>query len=512
MVSMRDGVRLATTVYTPRFPRGRFPAILVRTPYGRSQVKKIAARYVCRQGFALVVQDARGRFASEGDDTGSFRSDGWGQQRDGHDTINWVARQRWCNGKVATWGVSAMGVAQNMLAPGAPDALRAQHVMMAFSDMYSQGVYQGGALRLALVEGWLTQNKYSEANFELVRQHPRYDEFWADLNPADEACRVNVPGVFWGGWDDVFLQGTIDSFVAIHNEGGPRARGNCRLIIGPWSHNDLEQLVDPREARRWPKVGEPIRFFQYWLKGENNGVPCDKPVHYYVIGDSCDRSAPGNEWRSADNWPPPSSPTKFCFHADGTLKAEAPTADQAKLSYQYDPNDPIPTLGGRNLSLRQGSLDQRPIESRDDVLVFTTGPLTEPIEVTGRLLAKLYIESDCPDTDFTVKLTDVYPDGRSMLLADGILRARYHKAFDREDLLEPGKVYSLTVDLWSTAVVFNRGHRIRVAISSSNAPRFEPNPNTGKLPGDGDETRVATNTLHLSREHASHILLPVVEP
>jgi putative CocE/NonD family hydrolase len=227
------------------------------------------------------------------------------------------------------------------------------------------------------------------------------------------------------------------------------------------------------------------------------------------MGDCCDPCAPGNRWRSADAWPPPAETVHFYFHADGKLQPAKPPAGEASVSYKYDPDNPVPTLGGQNVNLPKGPMDQRRVESRPDVLLFTTDPLAEPVEVTGQILAKLYIASDCPDTDFTVKLTDVYPNGCSKLLTDGILRARFRKSFEREEFLEPGKVYPITVDLWSTSIVFNKGHRIRIAVSSSNAPRFEPNPNTGDLSQTGTEKRIATNTLHLSKEHPSHVILPV---
>lgn len=512
MVPMRDGTRLATDVYVPRFPRCRWPVILVRTPYGRHKVTMLQARFVCRQGCGLVVQDVRGRFGSEGIDLTFYSGEASGPNTDGHDSIRWVARQCWSDGRVGTWGPSAMGIAQNLAAPGAPQALKAQHVMMALSDMYSQAAYQGGAFRMALVESWLKENRFDPANLDMVRAHPRYDDFWARLNAEARAREVNAPTVFWGGWYDVFLQGTINSFVTVHNQGGPRARGRCRLILGPWAHEDIARLVDPRNAGCWPRAGDPFRFFEYWLKGCSNGVPYDKPVHYYVMGAKGERGAKGNFWRSAESWPPPSQPTDFYLHADGALRDAAPQTPDGALTYQYDPYHAVPTVGGQNLSLPQGPLDQREIESRPDVLLFTTDVLTEPLEVSGRILAKLYVSSDCPDSDFTVKLTDVYPDGRSMLLTDGILRARYRKSFEQEDFLRPGEVYELSVDLWSTSIIFNRGHRIRVAVSSSNAPRFEPNPNTGGSFGDGQAPRTATNTIQLSKDHPSHVILPIYEP
>ncbi len=526
MVRMRDGTRLATDVYLPRLPRRcRWPVILVRTPYGKHKITKREARFVCRQGCGLAVQDVRGRYCSEGTDvtfSPGLPSEGReddavpnglpGQGTDGHDSIRWLARQGWCNGRAATWGPSAMGIAQNLLAPNAPKALKAQHVMMAFSDMYSQAAYQGGAFRKALIDGWFEEHRFGAAGLRAVRAHPRYDEFWQQLNAERRAAEVDVPAVFWGGWYDAFLQGTINSFVTIHNQGGPRARGRCRLILGPWAHKDIERLVDPRNAGCWPRAGDPFRFFEYWLKGCRNGVPCDQPVHYYVMGARCEPGALGNFWRIAASWPPPSRPSEFYLHADGSLRDVPPGTAEGQLTYRYDPDHPVPTVGGQNLNLPQGPKDQRKVESRPDVLVFSTDRLSRPLEVSGRIRARLYVSSDRPDTDFTVKLTDVYPDGRSMLVADGILRARFRESFEREDFLEPGKVYELTVDLWSTSIIFNRGHRIRVAVSSSNAPRFEPNPNTGGSWNDGQPPQIATNTVHLSSQHPSHVVLPVYAP
>ncbi len=501
-VPMRDGLALPTDVYLPRIPKGPYPALLFRTPNRRDEVTRLQARFVCSKGFALVVQDMRGSRPGLGEEM-LFVHD----QRDGHDTIQWIACQAWSNGCVGTWGPSAMGFAQNLLAPGAPPALRAQHVVMAFSNMYAQAAYQGGAFRKELVESWLHGRYRGAEMLATVRAHPLYDAFWAELNPEIRAEQVNVPGVFWGGWHDAFVEGTIQSFVTIHNQGGPRARGQCRLILGPWSHHDLRTLIDPRNAACVPRACDPVRFFRHWVQGVPTGVPCDPVVQYYVMGDPCDGSA-GHRWRTADHWPPPATPARWHLYADGTLRPEAPGGD-GKLSFRYDPNDPVPTCGGRNYELAAGPFDQRPVESRPDVLLFTGDALTEPLEVVGPIVAWLHVSSDCPDTDFTVKVTDVCPDGRSMLVVDGILRARLREGLDREVPLEPDQIYALRIELGTTAYVFQRGHRIRVAVSSSNAPRFEPNPNTGRPPDDGAPARVATNTVHAARQYPSHLVLPV---
>jgi predicted acyl esterase len=506
MVPMADGVKLATDVYLPATGRPPYPAVLLRTPYGKASGRGIATAS-CALGYALVVQDMRGRGASEGDPAIIFANDGLGgRHRDGHDTIRWIARQEWSDGKVVTAGGSACGIAQNMAAPGAPDALRGQAVSVAFSDYYHQAAYQGGVWRKELLEGWLKGQKLADTHLPTFREHPTYDDFWRELSAEAHAGQVDAPGLFVGGWYDIFLQGTINSFVTIQEGGGPNARGNCFLVIGPTAHGPFTAgVVYPRAA---PAPLDPFRLYAYWLRGERKGVERPRPVHYYVMGDTEDSRAPGNFWRSADAWPPPAAATPFYLHAGGGLGKEKPAGAQQR-AYRYDPEDPAPTVGGQNLFLSRGPMDQREVERRPDVLAFTTDVLPEPVEVTGRVTARLYVSSDCPDTDFTVKLCDVYPDGRSMLVADGIRRASLRNGFEKRELLQAGRVYEVPVDLWSTSLVFDKGHRIRVAVSSSNAPRFEPNPNTGAPHPAAGKTRVATNTLHLSAEHPSHVLLPL---
>ena len=510
MVAMRDGVKLATDVYLPGDGSGKYPAIVVRTPYDKSKGGPGIVANATRRGYALVVQDLRGRFKSEGHHAIIFANDGLGDHQDGPDTIEWVAKQPWCDGKVASWGGSALGITQNMAAPVAPDALKAQFVSVAFSDFYSQGAYQGGVFRTQLIERWLQATGMTEKNLPTFVAHPRYDEFWKRLNFEARSGDVRAPAVFPGGWYDIFLQGTLNAFTAVQHRGGEGARGKCRLVVGPIGHGTFNELKYPANAAQGPACGDAFAWFDHVLLGKANAVSREKPVHYYVMGDPTDPKAPGNVWRHADDWPPAAKTTPFFFHADGKLGRDKPTEGVASRRYRYDPKDPVPNVGGQELGVPLGPMDQRRVEKRPDVLLFTTDELTEPVEVTGRIMAKLVISSDCPDTDFTVKLCDVYPDGRSMLVTDGILRARYRESFEKESFLEPGQVYELTVDLWSTSLVFNKGHRIRVAVSSSNSPRFEANPNTGKPFRADKETRVATSTVHLSAKYPSHIVLPVV--
>jgi predicted acyl esterase len=507
MVAMQDSTQLATTIYLPPGP-GPFPVIVARTPYSKDGLTGDAGKFT-HNGYAFVAQDLRGRFKSKGHHAIIFHNDGWEKPRDGHDTMAWISKQPWCNGKLGTTGGSALGITQNMAAPDASKALQAQFVLVAFSDMYSQGAYQGGAFRSGLLENWLKATGMTDVNLQTFVAHPRYDEFWAGLNPEAQAEHVHAPGVFFGGWYDIFLQGTVNSFVALQYRGGEGARGRCRLVIAPIGHGSITELHYPASSSHFPKCANDVAWFDYVLRGRANGVGEEKPVHYYVMGDPTAKGAPGNFWRSADHWPPPGIARDFYLHPEGKLTdADRPSGDHRK-SYKYDPRHPAPTVGGAELGADIGPKDQRKVESRADVLLFTTEALTEPLEVTGRIFAKLYVSSDCPDTDFTVKLTDVYPDGRSMLVTDGIRRASLRDSFTEEKLLEPTKIYEITIDLWSTSLVFDRGHKIRIAVSSSNAPRFDPNPNTGNPFRSSQETRIATNTIHLSAQNPSRIVLPI---
>jgi predicted acyl esterase len=510
-VPMADGVKLATDVYLPSKGKAPYPTILIRTPYNKASMKGIAAN-LGPQGYAVVVQDMRGRFESEGHHAIIFGNDGLGgKHRDGHDTLRWIASQPWSNGKVVSWGASALGIVQNMAAPGAPEALKGQVVIMAFSDYYHQAAYQGGVWRKELLEGWLKATGMEEGNLETFLKHPTYDDFWKALSTDAHADQVNAPGVFIGGWHDIFVQGTINSFVNINRRGGPAARGKCFLVIGPQAHGTYTEAPEYPQATKAPlNLLAPMNVISRWLSGEAAAGEKIQPVHYYVMGPLDKPSGPGNHWRSADTWPPQARSARDYLHPEGKLSTAHPAGNH-QLTFRYDPANPVPTRGGQNLQISKGPMDQRPVENRPDVLLFTSEPLAEPVEVTGRIRARLFVGSDCPDTDFTVKLTDVYPDGRSMLVTDGIRRASLRKSFSKPEPLKPGEVYELEVDLWSTSQVFDRGHRIRIAVSSSNAPRFEPNPNTGDPHPVAGRTRVANNTVYFSADRPSHIELPIYE-
>ncbi len=508
MLPMRDGVRLATDVYRPT-GTGRWPTLLMRTPYGKSA--KFPVEFLLRVGIAVVVQDSRGRFASEGENL-PFLFDGWGPQQDGCDIIAWIAAQPWSDGKIATYGGSALGITQILTAAAAPEHLVCQSISVAYGSAYHHAAYVGGALNKSLVEGWLTGNRFDPKALALFREHDTYDDWWQRLDADSRADQVRVPGRFQGGWYDVFCQGTIDAFCARQERGGPGAKGTQKLVMGPWPHGQnvkVGELTYPDNARRAPTAISDEAWLGHYLKGVASGVAQAPAVHYYTMGAIGEPGAPGNEWHTASAWPVPARPTAWHLGTDGQLTAAPPTAGQGPLTWRYDPSQPVPTRGGCNLTLPAGPMDQRPVEQRPDVLVFTSEPLAQPLEVTGRLTARLFVSTSAPDTDFTVKLSDVYPDGRSMLVADGIRRLRFRNGFVRAEPAQPGQVYEIEVDLWSTSLVFNQGHRLRVAVSSSNYPKYAANPNTGHKGEDGRQP--ADNRVYCEQARPSRLMLPVVE-
>ncbi len=516
MVAMRDGVKLATDIAFPKGEGGTYHALLTRTPYGRKGiidgfVKGDGKRFL-GNGYVIVAQDMRGRFDSEGESV-PFMSDGWLELQDGYDTVEWLAQQNWCNGKVGTFGGSAMGITQYLLAGSAPPHLVAMHVWVACPDLYIHAIHQGGALRKSLAVGWTKQNKFSEESVQLFSYaHRQYDAFWRSKSLKSVIHQVNAPAVHVGGWFDIFSQGTLDAFMMMQHEGAPGARGKQRLVMGAWPHGvkrKVGELEFPANAVKAPNL-DTLEWFDYWLKGIDTGIFDKPPVDYYVMGDVDVQDAPGNEWRTAQDWPIPCQYTPLYLREGGKLTFEKPTKESSSQTYTFDPKNPVSTKGGPNLLIPAGSMDQSELEKRSDVLVFQTEPLNEPTQVIGRLKVKLWARSSCVDTDFVAKLMDVYPDGRAMLIADGIIRGRFRKSLSKEELLEPDVIYEFEVDLWSTAIVFNKGHRIKLHITSSNHPRFDVNPNTGEDYVEGGKVKIAKNAVYHDQHHPSHALLPIV--
>ena len=507
MVPMRDGIKLSTIVYLPEGP-GPFPVVLIRTPYGKASQTRANAEWT-KRGFALVSQDVRGMFQSEGKYR-PFVDD----QTDGYDTVEWLAQQSWSNGKVGMYGASAMGIAANEAAMANPPHLVASFVMVARSNVYGQSSFIGGVFRKELNEDWLKRQK-AESVLQEIFKHGVRDQFYDRSDMSRHWQQIHIPVYNYGGWYDIFSQGNIDNFVGQQANAAAPGKGNQKLIMGPWGHGNLEEVKYPANSGVGAFGGNTslelaLRWFEYWLKGVDNGIMKEPAVRYYVMGDVNDANAPGNEWKTSPVWPVPAKTTSYFLNDAGTLTEAAPARKESTDTYKYDPANPVPTIGGGNLFLKKGPMDQRAIGQRDDVLKFATPVLQAPVEITGRIAVELWAESDAPDTDFTAKLVDVYPDGTERLVLDSALRARFREGFDREVFMKRGAVYKFKIDLWSTSLIFNKGHRIAIHISSSNSPRFDPNPNTGKPLRSDNETRVATNSIHHDRSHPSRALLPVI--
>jgi len=508
MVAMRDGTKLYTAIYLPQ-GNGPWPVVLTRTPYSAERMGPPSAAIWTRHDYAYVVQDCRGRFKSEGTDR-PFMDD----HLDGYDTVEWIAKQPWANGKVGMVGASAMGMTANQASIIDPPHLVAMYVIVAPSSAYSQTVFIGGVYRKEMNDGWMKAQNDSAALSEIYK-HNVYDHYYDIREESKYWDKVGVPVYNQGGWYDIFEQGNIDNFVGLQTEGAGLAAGNQKLILGPWGHGQLEEVKYPANAGTGIMGSMTndleLRWFNYWLKGEPNGITHEPPVRYYVMGDVSDPNAPGNEWRTAESWPPPAKTTSFFLAAGGKLGEEMSGSEESTDSYEYDPKNPVPTIGGANLFSKKGPMDQRAIGDRKDVLKYSSEPLKAPVEVTGPVTVELWAQSDAPDTDFMAKLIDVYPDGAERLVLDSAVRARFRDGADHEVMMKKGEVYRFKLNLWSTSLIFNKGHRIAIHVTSSNDPRFDPNPNTGHPLRQDSETRVATNTIHHDRAHPSRALLPIVE-
>lgn len=510
MVPMRDGANLATDVYSTK-GNGTVPGVIMRTPYGRGGLNTVALT-LNDQGYQAIAQDMRGFGESDGQFM-YFTDDGFGARQDGYDTVEWAASQEWSNGKFCLWGGSALSIAGLLASASAPPHLSCMYALVGTGNLYHDVTFWGGALREEMVVNWLVGLGQQPA-LDAIYAHPTEDSFYDPISIQDRYASINIPIYSVGGWYDIFSQGNLDVFTGADTLGGPGANGKQKLLMGPWSHASggpvVGELTFPDNSVL--PGGEELRWFEHWLKGTANGVNTEPAVKYYLMGDVDTPSTAWNIWKTSEVWPVPSTPTPYYLVSGGSISTSAPlTANSETDTFVFDPANPVPTVGGNNLTLLSGPYDQRTVEARPDVLVYSTPPLTAPVAITGRVTAKLWVASSAPDTDFTVKLTDVYPDGRSMLVLDGIQRMRFREGSDREVLMTPGVVYPITVDLWSTALVFNKGHQIRVSISSSNASRFNVNTNTGgPLYMDDAMPQVAEQTLVLDAAHPSQIILPVV--
>jgi putative CocE/NonD family hydrolase len=591
MIPMRDGVKLAADVYRParegQAVEGKFPVILMRTPYNKESAIASANDFV-PQGYVVVLKDVRGRYKSEGHWM-ALRTD----PEDGYDTAKWIGEQPWCDGGIGTIGTSYAGATQHAMAIANAPYVKAMIPRNAMSDFGRYGVRHNGAFELRFFNWVFTMGNASGTPYALpaakrassdpaaaralvelgndVRQYARnlplrpgttplkfapdyenwlieamshgdYDNFWKNTGSSviDHLAEYkDVPEYHTTGWYDSWgLQVANLNFVELRKS----KKSLQRLIVGPWIHSS-ENLSYAGEAQFTDDAALnlnalTLRWFDHFLKGVDNGVDREPPVRIYVMGGGDAHKTPegrifvGGQWRNEQEWPLARTVyTPYYLHAKGVLSPEPPTTDTS-ITYQFDPKNPVPTLGGNVSSqgtlMFQGAADQRcradfwlctdtrPLSARNDVVVFQTATLEADVEVTGPLVVKLWASSDALDTDFTAKLVDEYPpnadfaNGTDLNIADSIVRARYRNGFGKAELLKPGQPYEFTIEMYPTSLVFKKGHRIRLDISSSNFPRFDVNPNTGEPLNDNRRTQIARNTIYLDAQHPSQIILPVI--
>lgn len=570
MVPMRDGVTLATDVWMPDGVDAA-PTLLVRLPYGKDMIGLYAYGLapsvfaLVEAGYAVVFQDCRGTFRSAGEFVPMLN-----EPADGADTIAWLLDQPWCDGNIGTYGASYLGFVQWASVSTAGDRLKAVAPAVTTTDYYTTPWYsEGGALSLHAIHSWTTLMALADAQraaaagtgdvqtlvdlagmaaapeehlvalpvrerpllekqwqwWAEILAHPSRDAYWQDLSIVDHAEHVTVPALNIGGWFDIFVSNTARSFTEMRRRGGsPEAREGQLLVIGPWDHLNSTGIYPDRQfgmmsdALLSDLTGLHQKHFDRWLRGRTDALDGTAPVRIFVMGI--------DQWRDEQDWPLPD--TRYVdYYLDsrgdantaagsGTLSREPAGSEEAD-AFLYNPLRPVPTLGGRVMlpttANAAGAVDQRAVESREDVLCFSTPVLDEPLEVTGHVSLTVFASSSAVDTDFTGKLVDVFPDGRAIFLTDGILRARYRSSLAEPEPLTPGEVYELTLDLSVTSNVFLPGHRLRLEISSSNFPRFDRNTNTGGVVTEEgrDEVVTAVNRILHGPDHPSRLVLPVID-
>lgn len=559
VVPMADGVRLSTDVFRPR-TRGRYPVILVRTPYGKSvtaaQMGGSATDplWAARSGYVVVFQDVRGTGESEGK-LRPLRD----EAADGVVAIDWAASQEWSNGSVLMAGDSYYGATQLLAATRRPPALKGLMPGFTSSEYYEGWTYQGGAFRLGTQLMWAAGTTYADLPrraglgedvsadaealeavlsdlpsafaklplVELPRQipalgfygdslaHPDRDEFWREIAVSERYDTIDVPAFHTTGWSDIFLKGTLDTYVGLRaGAATDHARANQRLVITPWGHGvppgEIVGEVWFGQAAGAAAIANLLAWRREFIEATliGDGSLDSPPVRMFVMG--------ANRWRDEDDWPlARAEHARFYLRSGGRLTREGP-ADDPPGEFVYDPADPAPTVGGNTLlpggGLVMGPRDRRGVRERLDVLLYTSEVLARDVEVTGPLTATLHVATSARDTDFTAALVDIYPDGRAIGIADGILRLRYRNGSAQQVLATPGEIYEVKIDLAATSNVFKAGHRIGVEVSSSNFPRFDRNPNHGGRIAEATDNDFIVAVQHVYHEanRASYITLPII--
>ena len=517
MIPMRDGKKLSAYLYFPQ-GKGPWPVIYeqryadLRGAETRRSFAKLAV-----PGYVVCVENFRGAYQSEGTWVG-YRALGWGKLQDGYDTVEWLAKQEWSTGKVGTLGSSQAGFAQNFLAVTRPPHLVCQYMIDTGLSLYQEGYRIGGTTRPIRFKTMDAVCRDPQDNRRLLAEwfaHPNYDEYWAAEDCSRHFDKMNVPCFTVGSWFDFMCVGSVDSYIGRQHQGGPNSRGTQQLLIGPWLHgrfketNKSNELTYPENAK-FALDDHAIRWFDHYLKGIDNGVEKEPTVRYYAMGATGEKGAPGNEWRTAKDWPIAATRKSYFLHPHGKLDQESPVEESASAVILADPNNPAKIPGPPF----PGAKDARDFEKQKEVLTFTTEVLDAPVEWTGKIEAELWVSSTAKDTDFIVRVCDVYPDGRSMLLADYVRRARYREGYEKEVMMEEGKIHKVAFDVGWISQVFNKGHRIRVTVASTGFPFYETNPNTGEplTLEPPAKTVVAKNTVFFEKKNASRVIAPVVSP
>ena len=539
-VEMRDGVGLLTDVYLPEGD-GPFPVVLSRVPYGTKTdyiFQPAVGEYFASRGFAYVSQNVRGRFGSEGLFTAYM---GGKEEPDAYDTVDWIVAQEWSNGNVGVMGESYYGYTTLMAAASGHAAIKAispANITLAREKQTLDGAFPLQASGLWTLDMDDAENgEYQDTSqidltsLPLITMGERYglrDVLWrnrvtgysadphgGNASAADYYRRIEVPTLHFGGWYDSFTRGTIALWNGIRATSDSEiTRDRQWMVLGPWDHDGMSihisgQLPPTNIGRReigsaaTTTYGETlVEFFNFFLKGEDNGFGDRKRVHYFNIGD--------NQWRDSDSWPPAGVDKRALYlRSDGSLSVDPPQGD-GNTSFAYDPENPVSITATTNVWGRAAGLpDRQVLLARDDVVVFQTGALSDDLEITGPIVVELHAASSAPDTDFTAALVDVYPDGYSLLIQEGILRASFRQRDAEPSNIEPGEIYRFDVDLWATSYTVPAGHTLRLEISSSNFPRFTRNLNNGEAFGMSDVVNEATQTIHHSAAYPSRLLLPV---
>ncbi|KAA6455720.1 CocE/NonD family hydrolase [Acidobacteria bacterium AB60] len=549
----RDGVTLKADIYRPAGD-GPFPVLLTRTPYNKDGMSPIGRDGAAR-GFMMVLQDTRGRYASEGE-WYPFKH----EIDDGYDAVEWAAALPHANGKVGMFSGSYVGATQMLAAIAHPPHLAAICPIVTASNYHENWTYQGGAFEQWFNESWtgglaqdtlnrkivaasnatlgdkvlpLTQFPLFNTHFDPGSPaatkdlapyfldwlaHPLYDDYWKQWSIEENYPNIQVPALHVAAWYDIFLGGSLRNYMGLHaHAGNENARNGQHLMVIIGGHSGNGRTVGEVDFGPDAPFNENntiLDFYDYLFLGKQNEFANGKPVKIFVMGK--------NEWRFEDAWPlARAKDTRYFLASEG--KANTASGDgalttsagsHASDTFVYDPANPVPTIGGPlccdSQHLAPGPRDQKEAEARPDVLVYSTPPLDQDLEVTGPITLDLFAKSSAPDTDFTGKLVDVYPDGRAINLTEGILRARFRESTTHATPIEPGRVYEYKIDLWATSNVFLKGHRIRLEVSSSNFPRFDRNLNTGKSAADSTAFVKATNTVLHDSEHPSALILPVI--